>query len=73
LLGYWIHGFLRVLIDYKPSSVWAMAQTSPKIFSFEHGHGQGEKTNKNLSFTFVVIEGTNVRCSSNLLLWKKSS
>jgi hypothetical protein len=37
------------------------AQTSPKIFSCEHG--QGEKTknkNKNLSFTFVVIEGTNV-------------
>jgi hypothetical protein len=47
--GYWIHGFLRVLISYGLSSVWAMAQTSPKIFSFEHGHGQGEKTNKNLS------------------------
>jgi len=43
---------LGVLIDYRPSSVWAMAQTSPKIFSFKHG--QGEKTkkkNKNLSFT----------------------
>jgi len=64
LQGYWIHGILKVLIGYGPGSVWAMAQTSPKIFSCEHG--QVEKTkkkNKNLSFTL----------SSNLLFWKKSS
>ena len=41
ILDSWI---FKSLIGYEPSSVWAMAQPSPKIFSFEHG--QGEKLKK---------------------------
>jgi hypothetical protein len=54
LLGYWIHGFLRVLIGYGPSSVWAMTQPSSKIFSFEHGQGEKTKKNKNKNLSFTL-------------------
>jgi hypothetical protein len=34
---------LWVLIGYGSSSFWDAGQTSPKIFSFEHGQGEKRK------------------------------
>jgi hypothetical protein len=53
LLGYWIHGLLRVLIGYGPTSFWTTDETSPEIFSFEHG--QGEKTKKKKIILYFVV------------------